>query len=156
MSTGSSNNKSNNPFLDMFKSFSDEAKFGDLGVFSQANAEYFSAVVKKNFEAATEAAKAAADGAQAVAQRAAQIAQDNAKSASELFRDLAVSAKSPEATISRQASYFEDSWNSAVANSKEIIEICSKANNEAFEALNKAVKEFSAKTKMEAKKKAAA
>lgn len=123
-----------NPFADIFKSFGDNLK----GTF---DIDQLITTNRLNAKAASDAAKAAAEGSQAIARRQVEIWQENAERASQFIKDSITSAKSPEASISRQAEFAKSATEAAIANARELFEIASKSNSETIDLLNKRLNE---------------
>jgi phasin family protein len=69
--------------------------------------------------------------------RQVQIAQSNAEEAIRLVKDLLASASSPETSMARQAEYVKSTVESALASSRELMDLAAKANVEAMDVLKK-------------------
>ncbi len=91
--------------------------------------------VKRNSEAFTEAAQVASESAQAIMRRGAEIVQDNASHMFNSMKDIA-SAGSPENAASRQQQFAQNFMQQAVANTKELMDMSSKAAMEVFEKVS--------------------
>src|SRR4051794_1038556 len=124
-----------NPFfnMDVTKAMAD---FRVPGV----DVEGFVASQRKNIEALTQANQLAVEGFQAVARRQVEIAKQLMEEFSSVFRDFS-SPGSPEDRIAKQAELSKVALEKSVANARELSEIVSKANTEAFAVLNKRVTE---------------
>ena len=145
-----------NPFSDIFNAWTS-------AVPAVSDAFDFNKAIeagRQNAKAFSDAAKAASEGAQAVSRRQAEILQKNAEEASKFWKNVNTSGKTPEAGITAQAEYTKQSFESAVANSKEILEMAAKSNAEASDILAKrlsaALSELSENTSSPKKKSAAA
>jgi phasin family protein len=119
-----------NPFADMFKSF---------GEFKAPSFDWDQVLssVKQNVEACTLMNQMAGEGVQNLVRRQVQIAQSNAEEAIRLVKDLLASASSPETSMARQAEYVKSTVESALASSRELMDLAAKANVEAMDVLKK-------------------
>jgi phasin family protein len=131
-----------NPFasFDLSKAF-DPSKFditkllGDLklpGIDMEAllNAQ------RKNIEALTAANRVALEGIQAIARRQAEITAQALTEVSSMAQQLTLSGN-PQEMGNKQAEVVKQTFEKAMANMRELAEMFSKANSEAFEVLNK-------------------
>jgi phasin family protein len=98
------------------------------------------ATQRKNIEALTQANQLAVEGIQAVARRQVEIARQAVDEFSTVVREL-TSPASPEDRIAKQAEYTKTILEKALANARELAELVTKANTEAFNVLNKRVTE---------------
>lgn len=111
------------------KSSCSEAEgLGDLLSIGQSNAKAFADI-----------AKTVCNGTQAVVTRQTEILQRNTEDAAKFFRELSSSARSPEDSLEKQSNFAKNAISSAIANSREILEITSKCQNEAGEIIRKRV-----------------
>ena len=133
-----------NPFADLFGSFGLDQAIAA----SRLNAKAFS-----------DATKAAAEGAQALSRRQAEIFQNAAEEASNFWKEAGTPEKNPEANVAKQTEFAKKSIESAIANSKELLEMANKSNTEAGEIISKrvsaALNEFSANSNKKKKTEAA-
>ncbi|WP_300302934.1 phasin family protein [Ferrovibrio sp.] len=116
-----------------FAAFDPTKMFADLklpGIDPMALA----ATQQKNLEAISAANKRALEGYQAVAKRQAEIFQQAAAEAATLMKG-GVSTGMPDPTVAKQA------VEKAVANLRELAEMMSKTNSEAFELINQRMNE---------------
>lgn len=109
---------------------------------------------RKNIEAFTQANQLAVEGFQAVARRQVEIARQAFEEFSSVVKEF-TSPGSPEDRIAKQAEYSKQALEKSVANARELGEIVSKANTEAFAVLNKRVTESLDEVRDFAKKRAA-
>lgn len=93
---------------------------------------------QKNMQAWGEAQQTAMEGMQAAMQRQSEIISKMIKDQSSVAQEL-TSEGTPEAKISRQADLLKDSYESSVANLREIADMMLKSNSEAVDILNKRV-----------------
>jgi phasin family protein len=128
-----SNNQ--NPFADFFKAW------GDAGKLSNFDWDKAIGEGRRNAQAFAEAAKSASEGAQAIARRQAEIVQRNAEEASKFLKEAVSSAKSPEASIAKQAEYTKTFIEAGIANTRELFELASKSNSETIDVFNKRISE---------------
>lgn len=92
---------------------------------------------RRNIEALTAANRAAVDGMQAVARRQAEIMAQSLSEVSNLAQELAQSTSNPQEMGTKQAEVIRHAFEKALANMRELAEMVSKANTEAFDVMNK-------------------
>ncbi|HOB60513.1 MAG TPA: phasin family protein [Candidatus Competibacteraceae bacterium] len=95
---------------------------------------------RKNIEALTAANQAAVQGMQAVAQRQAEILSQAMSEVSSVAQELS-SAGNPKDMTTKQAELVRKAFEQALANMRELAEMVSKSNTEAFAIINKRVTE---------------
>ncbi|HHW79077.1 MAG TPA: phasin family protein [Xanthomonadaceae bacterium] len=95
---------------------------------------------RKNIEALTAANQAAVQGMQAVAQRQAEILSQSMNEVSSIAQQLA-GAGNPQEMTAKQAELVRKAFEQALANMRELAEMVSKSNTEAFAIINKRVTE---------------
>ncbi|HEY0521886.1 MAG TPA: phasin family protein [Stellaceae bacterium] len=98
------------------------------------------ATQRKNIEALTQANQLAVEGIQAVARRQVEIARQAVDEFSTVVREF-TSPGSPEDRLAKQAEFTKTVLEKALANARELAELVTKANTEAFNVLNKRVTE---------------
>ena len=96
---------------------------------------------RKNIEALNAANQAAVQGMQAVAQRQAEILSQSMSEVSTVAQQLASSASNPQEMTTKQAELVRKAFEQALANMRELAEMVSKSNTEAFAIINKRVTE---------------
>ncbi len=96
---------------------------------------------RKNIEALTAANQAAVQGMQAVAQRQAEILSQAMSEVSTVAQQLAGSASNPQEMTTKQAELVRKAFEQALSNARELAEMVSKSNTEAFAIINKRVTE---------------
>jgi len=96
---------------------------------------------RKNIEALNAANQAAVQGMQAVAQRQAEILSQSMSEVSTVAQQLASSASNPQEMTTKQAELIRKAFEQALANMRELAEMVSKSNTEAFAIINKRVTE---------------
>ena len=96
---------------------------------------------RKNIEALTAANQTAVQGIQAVAQRQAEILSQAMNEVSTVAQQLASSASNPQEMTAKQAELVRTAFEHALANARELAEMVSKSNTEAFAIINKRVTE---------------
>lgn len=96
---------------------------------------------RKNIEALTAANQTAVQGMQAVAQRQAEILSQAMNEVSSIAQQLASSASNPQEMTAKQAELVRKAFEQALANARELAEMVSKSNTEAFAIINKRVTE---------------
>jgi len=91
---------------------------------------------RKNIEALTQANKLAFEGIQALFKRQVEIARSSIEESASAARHL-VEAGTPQEKAVRQTELTKEAFEQALTNARELSEIITKSNAEAFEALNK-------------------
>ena len=120
-----------NPFFDM-----DVGKaFGNFSMPS-FDAESAMATQRKNIEALTQANQLAVEGVQAVTRRQVEIAREAFEGASSALREF-VQPSAPEDRIAKHAEFAKQAFEKGVANARELTELFTKANAEAFDVITK-------------------
>jgi len=84
----------------------------------------------------TQANKLAFEGLQAMFKRQVEIARQSIEESTAVARQL-VETGSPQEKAVRQTELTKDAFEQALANSRELSEIITKSNSEAFELLNR-------------------
>jgi phasin family protein len=110
---------------------------------------------RKNIEALTQANQLAVEGVQAVIRRQTEIARAAIEEFSSMFKDFVQPTSSPEDKIAKQAEYSKVALEKALANARELTEMVTKANTEAFNVINKRVTETLDEVRDYAKKRVA-
>jgi phasin family protein len=118
------------------------------------NVEAMMAAQRKNVEAFTQANQLAIEGAQAFARRQVEIAREAVEEASTLFRELSQPG-APQEKIAKNTELAKTSFEKSLATAKELTELVTKANTEAFNVLTKRVTESFQEMNEVAKAKAA-
>jgi phasin family protein len=95
---------------------------------------------RKNLEALTQANQLAVEGVQAIARRQVEIARQAVDEASAAFRELAQPG-APEERLAKNVEFAKHAFEKGLANAKELAELVTKANSEAFEVIQKRVAE---------------
>jgi phasin family protein len=95
---------------------------------------------RKNLEALTQANQLAVEGVQAVARRQVEIAREAVDEVSSLVREW-TQPGAPEERIAKNAEYAKQAFEKSVANARELAELVTKANTEAFSVIQKRVAE---------------
>jgi phasin family protein len=95
---------------------------------------------RKNIEALTQANQLAVEGVQAVARRQVEIARQAMEEFSAMIRDM-VQPVSPEDRLAKQAEFSKQALEKGLSNARELTEMVTKANTEAFNVINKRVTE---------------
>jgi phasin family protein len=99
------------------------------------------ATQRKNIEALTKANQLAIEGLQTVARRQAEILRAGFEEASALARDLFQNKSSSEDRVAKQTEATKSALEKAFSNARELSEIVGKAQQEAFEIINKRMTE---------------
>jgi len=114
------------------------------------------ATQRKNIEALTQANQLAVEGAQALMRRQVEITRQAMEDFSAMFRDFVQPNGSPEDRFAKQAEYSKHAIEKSLSNAKELTELVTKANTEAFNVINKRVTESLDEVRDFAKKRVAA
>lgn len=124
-----------NPFMEM-----DVQKI--MGEFRIPNVDVDAVVAaqKKNIEALTSANQLAVEGMQAIARRQSEILRQTVE---ELQRNTQALMENgaPEAKVTKTTELTKTAFEKAIANMKELSEMVTKSNAEAFDVINKRVAE---------------
>ncbi len=110
---------------------------GDLKV-PGVDVEAVVASQRRNLEALGEANKLAVEGLQAVAKRQTEIFRQMMEEASQVMREM-MAAGSPEDKASRQTELVKEAFTRAISNMRELAEMVSKSQGEAFDVINRRV-----------------
>lgn len=130
-----------NPFAAMdFSQFDLSKMLGDMKV-PGFDMQAVMDAQRKNIEALTAANQAAVQGMQAVAQRQAEILSQVVSEISSVAQQLANASSTPQELTSKQAELARKAFEQALANARELAEMVSKSNTEAFAIINKRVTE---------------
>ena len=114
---------------------------GEFGKMPNLDMDGVMASQKRNFEALSQANKLATEGFQAVAKRQAEIFKETMEQAQSAMKGMMGGGTSPEANASKQADFAKTAFEKALANMRELAELTTKANTEAFDIINKRVVE---------------
>lgn len=104
------------------------------------NVEAMMASQRKNVEALTQANQLAIEGAQAFARRQVEIAREAVEDASTMFREFSQPG-APQEKLAKNTELAKSSFEKGLATAKELTELVTKANTEAFNVLTKRVTE---------------
>ena len=91
---------------------------------------------RKNLEALAEANKLALEGVQAVFKRQAEILQKTLEEVQGNLKDVSA-AGTPQDAVAKQADVVKAAFETALGNMRELAEMVSKSNTEAFDTVNK-------------------
>jgi phasin family protein len=91
---------------------------------------------RKNIEALTQANRLAYDGFQAVAKRQAEILRQTVDEVAQITKEIAEPG-SPQDKVAKQTEVAKEAFERSLSNLRELSEMVAKANNEAFDLLNK-------------------
>jgi phasin family protein len=108
---------------------------------------------RKTIEAFTQANQLAVEGVQAVARRQVEIARQSVEDYTSFFREIAQPG-TPEEKLAKQAEVMKGALEKGLSNARELAELVTKANAEAFNVLNKRVAEGLDEVRDYAKKRA--
>jgi len=100
------------------------------------NVEAMVTAQRKNVEALTQANQLAIEGVQALARRQVEIAREALDEAPALFRELSQPGV-PQEKFAKQAELAKATFEKGLATAKELTELVTKANTEAFNVLTK-------------------
>jgi phasin family protein len=108
--------------------------------FPAFNVEAVMAAQRKNVEALTQANQLAIEGVQAFARRQVEIAREALDGAPALFRELSQPA-APQERFAKNAEIAKATFEKNLATARELSELVTKANAEAFNVITKRVTE---------------
>ena len=134
-----------NPFANVDFSKFDMTKFdmtkmlGDVKI-PGFDMDAIMAAQRKNIEALTAANQTAVQGMQAVAQRQAEILSQAMNEVSSIAQQLSGSGN-PQEMTAKQTELARKAFEQALSNMRELAEMVSKSNTEAFAIINKRVTE---------------
>ena len=114
------------------------------------DAESVMATQRKNFEAFTQANQLAVEGVQAVTRRQVEIAREAFEGASAAMREFA-QPSAPEDRIAKHAELAKSAFEKGLANARELAELFTKANFEAFDVITKRFSESLEEISVQAK-----
>ena len=100
------------------------------------NVEAMMASQRKNVEALTQANQLALEGAQALARRQVEIARQAVEEATSLFKELSQPG-APQDKLAKNTEIAKTAFEKGLATAKELTELVTKANTEAFNVLTK-------------------
>lgn len=104
------------------------------------NVEAMMASQRKNVEALTQANQLAIEGAQALARRQVEIAREALEEARSLFREFSQPG-APQERLAKNTEIAKATFEKGLATARELTELVTKANAEAFNVLTKRVAE---------------
>lgn len=120
-----------------FAAFDLNKMFADLKL-PGFDAAAIAAAQQKNLDAVAEANKRALEGYQALAKRQAEIFRENLNEMAEMMK---TASSSPEANATKQAELIRQTIEKSLAHMRELTEMASKTNSEAYHALNQRMNE---------------
>jgi phasin family protein len=124
-----------NPFLD----FDMQKMMADMKM-PAFDWESMLAANRRNIEAFAQANQLAAEGAQAILRRQGEILKGSMEEANKTLKTMLADG-TPEDKLARQAEAMKSAFEQAIANFRELSEMASKSNAEAFAVVNKRVSE---------------
>jgi phasin family protein len=127
-------------FENDFMKFMNPAAYAGQFRLPGVNGNALAETQKKNFEALSAANRVAIEGAQAVARRQAEILQSTMEGMSKAIRQIS-DAGSVEDRMVKQVELAKQGFETSLANLRELAEMTTKSNSEAFEVLNKRIAE---------------
>ena len=114
----------------------DPAKFlTDLKLPAMPDVEAVLATHKRNIDAMTEANRVALEGAQAVAQRHMEIMQSTMTELTETLKELTTTTN-PAGRAAKHAELLRQTFETSVANTRELSDLIQRSNAEALSKLN--------------------
>ena len=114
----------------------DPAKFlADLKIPPMPDVEAVLATHKRNLEALTEANRVALEGAQLVAKRHMEIMQETMSELTDKLKEL-TGTNNPATRAAKHTDLLRQTFETSVANSRELGDLIQKSNNEALAKLN--------------------
>ena len=101
----------------------------------------FTNTYRRNVETVTAISQSIMEGAQAMARRQTELTQSNAQTLMSATRDMMSNTSAPETNISRQANLAKTMMECTLNNVREITEMATKCNVEAFSKLQERASE---------------
>ncbi|WP_298727061.1 TIGR01841 family phasin [uncultured Ferrovibrio sp.] len=122
-----------------FAAFDFTKMFGDLKVpgFDPAS---LAAAQQRNIDAIAAANKRALEGYQALVKRQAEMFQETMQEIARMMKE-SVGTGAPDANLTKQAEMLRQAVEKALANMRELTEMASKTNSEAFETVQRRLQE---------------
>jgi phasin family protein len=114
--------------------------FSNFTLPGMVDAESVISSQRKNIEALTQANQLAVEGVQAVTRRQVEIAREAFEGASAAIREFA-QPSAPEERIAKNAELAKQVFEKGIANARELAELVTKAQSEAFDVITKRVAE---------------
>ena len=137
--------KTSNPFADFdISKMMDPSKFMEAAKMmpdfkmNGVDMDSVMASQRRNIEALTNANRLAAEGIQAIAKRQAEIMRQTMEEMGRAMKD-AMTVASPEEKAARQTELAKEAFQRAIANMRELAEMVSKSQSDAFDVINKRV-----------------
>lgn len=130
--------KYQNPFSELFSSFANQNPFADNPLAKSFDFDKSAEQARKNAKAFNEAAKAVGEGVQSISRLQSEIIQKNVEGFSNFFKNIS-SSNSAEETVKKNAEFAKSSFENAVKNTNEILDIANKSNKEASEIIGRVV-----------------
>lgn len=127
-------------YTDFNKSFAEYGKLFGNSKLPSFDVDAMIAAQRKNIEVMTAANQVAFEGVQTIAKRQVEFARKAAEELSQVAKEM-TAAGTPEDKMARQAAIAKETFESAVANLRELSGIAQKANAEAVELISKRVAE---------------
>ena len=124
-----------NPFLD----FDMQKMMSDMKM-PAFNWESVLAANRRNMEAFAQANQLAAEGVQAILRRQGEILKGSMDEANRTLKTM-MAEGTPEERMARQAEAMKGAFEQAISNFRELTEMATKSNAEAFAVVNKRVSE---------------
>lgn len=122
--------------------------------FPGLDVESLVATQRKNLEAFTQANQLAVEGVQAIARRQVELTRQAMDEASTVLRDW-TQPGAPEEQVAKNVEMVKHAFEKGVANARELTELVTKANSEAFNVIHKRVSESFEEIRDYAKQRAA-
>lgn len=123
------------PKFDMSKMMDFSKMFGDMRL-PGVDVETLVNSQRKNIDALTAANRLAVEGVQAVIKRQMEIVRQTAEELQSATKAV-TSANAPQEKATKQTELAKEAFERTLANMRELAEMMAKANNDAFELLNK-------------------
>ncbi len=120
---------------DYFKAFQGFPQFQGVKA-PQMDVNKLFTLQRKNLEAFSAAGQTINEGAQAIARRGAEFVRDNVEEALSTSRDLMTGGTTPDKAASAQGEFAKQVFQNALEQLREVSEMASKAQFEAFDILS--------------------
>lgn len=131
-----------NPFADMMKQFGEfkAPTMAAMPSMPSFDVNQMSNVCRRNAEACTAAGQALTESVQSISRRQAELARAQVEKTLKAYKDMLVNG-SPEINTTKQVELAKSVFESNINNLREVYELVTKSNLEAFDKLNRRASE---------------
>lgn len=127
----------NNMFFDFFKQFTNTDNMQNFSNnFSNLDYSNYAEIIQKNIDAMMKASQINLENSQAIAKRVGEIYQKHAGEFVEVSKDI-MTCQNPEQAMQKHQDFVKETTNNVITNSKEVVEMTSKALMEVYDIFKK-------------------